>query len=231
MGRLAQSTAERNAKSDLAGLTPQERALKMKYRFQNIRTYYISKRKAFKKPYYDKQYAFFKSYPEGLEYAKKIKEHYDNQPEALEPVEEIQYKGKGGRKAGRSKGKSMEYLDRHDFQFKPSDIAYFKPPSGKTPNREEYLAEQDRLKEMDEEDEDINLDGVPDNALEDMADLPDFEEPVPGMSDEEGQEKFNKRKKKMKKDIKSLSENVMYIRQSAERMNNTIDNLFEYLWI
>ena len=62
-----------------------------------------------------------------------------------------------------------------------------------------------------------------------MADLPEFEEPLPGMSDEEGQEKFNKKKKNMKKLLKKLSDNMKMVQDGTQNMNIAIDNLIQFL--
>lgn len=178
MGRTANSTAERNAKADLADLTPQERALKMKYRFQNIRTYYINKAKAFKRPYYDKQYAFFRSYPEGHEYAKKIREHYDDYPDEEEEINAQRFR----------------------------DMLESKPRGGKNPNVDEFLEVWDREKEAENEEKGEEALDITDEALDNLGELPELELPDWINQDGTGNERVAKKLKTIRDRVASEQE-------------------------
>lgn len=151
MARTARSISEIKAKKELNDLLPQERKLRMKYRFTNIRTKYINNKIPMKKKYYDKSYAFFNSFPEGTEYARELKKFYDNQDSAVEPEEEFQYKGRGGGKGVHktpSRGKGGKGLGKLSSRKKTLDRHRMKTPNTMPKNESE--SDYDSGEESDE---------------------------------------------------------------------------------
>jgi hypothetical protein len=107
MARTARSTTEKQASTRSERSHAPGEGLENEIQVHRTYvTYYLSKNKPMKKKYYDKQYRVLHDrYHEGEEYARRLKEYYDDQDSAVEPEEAYQYEGRGGGRGSRKRGR------------------------------------------------------------------------------------------------------------------------------